>query len=281
MEAANFIDHVKLYARAGSGGAGAVHFRRARRVPKGGPDGGDGGRGGHIYLVGKPQLATLLPLKYRKHLVAPAGQPGSKQLCSGADGQDLFIDVPLGTVVKDAQTLTVQAEITRPGQQYRLMRGGQGGKGNAHFKSAVRQAPRFAQGGTAGQEGWVVLELRLLADVGLIGPPNAGKSTLLAALSAARPQVAPYPFTTLTPQLGVVTCYPGQTLVMADIPGLIEGAAQGRGLGIRFLRHAARTRVLVFVVPVDDPDPYGTYQMLRKELGLRPCVAGSTNLMGP
>lgn len=266
MAASNFIDHVKLNARAGKGGAGAVHFRRAKFVPKGGPDGGNGGRGGHIMLQGNAQLSTLLHLRYRKHVVAGHGQPGEGGLRAGATGTDVVLQVPLGTVAKDAVTGQVLLEITQEGTQKLLMPGGRGGLGNAHFKSATQQTPRYAQPGEPGAEGWVVLELKLLADVGLVGLPNAGKSTLLSIVSATKPKIAAYPFTTLVPQLGIVAYRAAQSFVMADIPGIIEGAATGKGLGTRFLRHIERNALLLFVIAADTPDGSQTYATLVKEL---------------
>lgn len=266
MATSNFIDHVKLHARAGKGGAGAVHFRREKSVPKGGPDGGDGGRGGHILLQGNAQLSTLLHLRYRKHVTAGNGQSGSGGCSTGATGADIILQVPLGTVAKDAATDQVLLEIVQEGTQEILMRGGRGGLGNAHFKSATQQAPRYAQPGQPGCEGWVVLELKLLADVGLVGLPNAGKSTLLSVVSAAKPRIANYPFTTLVPQLGIVACSGDRSFVMADIPGIIEGAAMGRGLGTRFLRHIERNAVLLFVIAADTSNVGQAYHMLVKEL---------------
>ncbi len=252
--------------RAGKGGAGVVHFRREKSVPKGGPDGGDGGRGGHIILQGNAQLATLLHLRYRKHVIAPHGQSGEGGSRSGATGADIVLQVPLGTVAKDASTGQVLLEMTQEGAQQMLMQGGRGGLGNVHFKSSTQQTPRYAQPGEPGTEGWVVLELKLLADVGLVGLPNAGKSTLLSVVSAAKPKIADYPFTTLVPQLGMVAYKENKSFVMADIPGIIEGAATGRGLGARFLRHIERNAVLLFVVAADTPDVCRTYHTLVKEL---------------
>lgn len=266
MAGANFIDHIKLNARAGKGGAGSAHFRREKSVPKGGPDGGDGGRGGHIILQGNAQLSTLLHLRYRKHVIAADGQAGEGQQRFGATGEDVILQVPLGTVAKVAETGQQLLEITRDGQQEVLMQGGRGGRGNVHFKSATQQTPRYAQPGEPGEEGWVALELKLLADVGLVGFPNAGKSTLLSVLSAAKPKIAAYPFTTLVPQLGIVAYRENQSFVMADIPGIIEGAAMGKGLGTRFLRHIERNAVLLFVIAADTPDVSQTYQTLVKEL---------------
>ena len=266
MANTNFIDHVKLHACAGKGGAGAVHFRREKSVPKGGPDGGDGGRGGHIILQGNAQQATLLHLRYRKHVKAGQGQPGAGGTRTGATGNDIILQVPLGTVAKDAATGQVLLEITEEGAQALLMQGGRGGLGNVHFKSATQQTPRYAQPGEPGAEGWVVLELKLLADVGLVGLPNAGKSTLLSVVSAAKPKIDAYPFTTLVPQLGIVAYREAKSFVMADIPGIIEGAAAGKGLGTRFLKHIERNAVLLFVIAADTPDVSHTYTTLVKEL---------------
>ena len=265
MPEANFIDYVKLYMRAGNGGAGSVHFRRERFVPKGGPDGGDGGRGGNILLQGNPQRSTLLHLKYTKHIRATHGDAGQGQKCTGASGKDVILEVPLGTVAKDAETGEILAEITQADDNKIILQGGQGGLGNTHFKSATQQAPRYAQPGTPGEEKTVILELKLMADVGLIGAPNAGKSTLLSTLSAAKPLIADYPFTTLTPQLGIVA-YQDYSFVMAEIPGLIEGAAQGKGLGTRFLRHAERNSILLFVIPSDTTHYGQYYTALHQEL---------------
>ena len=252
--------------QAGNGGAGVVHFRREKSVPKGGPDGGDGGRGGHIILQGNAQLATLLHLRYRKHVKAAHGRPGEGGRRSGATGTDVVLQVPLGTVAKDAETGQVLLEITQDGAQQILMQGGRGGLGNVHFKSSTQQTPRYAQPGEPGIEGWMALELKLLADVGLVGLPNAGKSTLLSVVSAAKPEIADYPFTTLVPQLGMVAYREEQSFVMADIPGIIEGAATGKGLGTRFLRHIERNAVLLFVIAADTPDICRTYTTLVKEL---------------
>ena len=229
MAASNFIDHVNMRARSGAGGPGSVHFRREKHVPKGGPDGGDGGRGGHIILRGNKQLWTLLHLRYRKHVLAKDGNPGEGGLRSGAQGEDVFLDVPLGTIAKDAYSGKHMLEITEDGQTEILAEGGIGGQGNDHFKTSTKQTPRYAQPGMPGQEPWVVLELKLLADVGLVGLPNAGKSTLLSVVSEARPEIADYPFTTLIPNLGVVQYGGYQSFVIADIPGIIEGAAEGAG----------------------------------------------------
>ena len=243
-----------------------MHFRREKFVPKGGPDGGDGGRGGHVLLRGNKQLWTLLHLRYRKHVIAPPGKPGEGGLRTGAQGEDVVLEVPLGTVAKDAETGEKLLEITEHGQTEILLAGGRGGLGNDHFKTSTKQTPRYAQPGEPGQERWVVLELKLLADVGLVGFPNAGKSTLLSVLSAARPEIADYPFTTLTPNLGVVAYRDHQSFVMADIPGIIAGAAEGKGLGLRFLRHIERNAVLLFMIPADSIDIVREYETLLEEL---------------
>lgn len=266
MSSPNFIDHVKFNSRSGAGGAGCVHFVREKHVEKGGPDGGDGGRGGSIILRGNAQLWTLLHLKYRKHVVADKGKPGESQNCTGASGKDEIIEVPLGTVAKDAETDQVICEITEDGQEYILTPGGRGGKGNLFFATSTLRAPTFAQPGEPGQEHWVVLELKLLADVGLVGFPNAGKSTLLSVVSAAKPKIADYAFTTLTPNLGVVQYRDDKSFVMADIPGIIEGAAEGKGLGIRFLRHIERNSLLLFLIPADAKNIHAEYEILLNEL---------------
>ena len=266
MANTNFIDCVKLYACAGKGGAGAVHFRREKSVPKGGPDGGDGGRGGHIILQGNAQLATLLHLRYQKQVKADPGQPGEGGTRTGSTGRNIVLQVPLGTVAKESTTGQVLLEIVQENTQKILMKGGRGGLGNVHFKSATRQTPRYAQPGELGEEGWVVLELQLLADVGLVGPPNAGKSTLLSVMSAAKPKIDAYPFTTLEPQLGLVNYQKMKSFVMADIPGIIDGAAAGKGLGTRFLKHIERNAVLLFVIAADTTDVAQTYGTLVKEL---------------
>ena len=264
--AVNFIDYVKFEARSGRGGAGSAHLRREKFVPKGGPDGGDGGRGGHIILRGNAQLWTLLHLKYQKHVIAERGENGAKQRKSGSQGADVTLEVPLGTLAKNADTGEVVAEITEDGQEVIILEGGRGGLGNDHFKSPTQQTPRFAQPGEDGKEQWFILELKVLADVGLIGFPNAGKSTLLSVLSAARPEIADYPFTTLTPNLGVVAYRDYQSFVVADIPGIIEGAAEGKGLGTRFLRHAERNAILLFVIAADTPNINDTFNTLLSEL---------------
>ena len=245
-----------------------MHLHRAKFIPKGGPDGGNGGRGGHIILRGNPQYWTLIHLRYRKHIKAQPGEAGSGALCTGADGEDIYLDVPLGTVAKDAETGEILFEITRPGEERIIVKGGRGGLGNAHFKSATNQTPRYAQEGEPGVEGWFILELKILADVGLVGFPNAGKSTLLSTVSAARPKVADYAFTTLEPSIGIVDYYDDKSFVMADIPGIIEGAHAGRGLGHRFLRHIERNSVLLFMIAADSGDIKKEYDILLKELKL-------------
>ena len=254
MSSPNFIDYVKFHSRSGKGGSGCLHFHREKFVPKGGPDGGDGGKGGSVILRGNAQLWTLLHLKYRKHITATDGGGGEGQNRTGADGNDEILEVPLGTVARDAETGAQICEINGDGEEFILTPGGRGGKGNTHFASPTNQAPQHFQPGEPGQEHWVVLELKLLADVGLVGFPNAGKSTLLSVVSAAKPKIADYAFTTLTPNLGVVSYRDSQSFVMADIPGIIEGAAEGKGLGIRFLRHIERNALLLFMVPADSAD---------------------------
>uniref|UniRef100_UPI004047FF27 GTPase ObgE n=1 Tax=Algoriphagus sp. TaxID=1872435 RepID=UPI004047FF27 len=266
MADSNFIDYVKFCSRSGAGGAGSVHFRREKHVPKGGPDGGDGGRGGHIILRGSSQIWTLLHLKYKKHVIADPGKGGDGGRRTGADGKDVILEVPLGTVAKDAETGEKRFEITTHGQEIILTKGGRGGLGNDHFKTATNQAPHFAQPGEDGIEEWIILELKLLADVGLVGFPNAGKSTLLSSISAARPEIGDYPFTTLAPNLGVVSYRDDKSFVMADIPGIIEGAAEGKGLGIRFLRHIERNSILLFLIPADAKDINEQYRILLGEL---------------
>ena len=243
-----------------------MHLHREKYVPKGGPDGGDGGRGGHIILRGNPQFWTLIHLKYKKHIRAEEGESGSGSLRHGRNGKDIYLDVPLGTVAKDAETGEVLFEITEPGEEQIIVKGGRGGLGNANFKSATNQTPRYAQPGELGVEGWFILELKILADVGLVGFPNAGKSTLLSTVSAARPKIADYAFTTLEPSVGIVNYYDDKSFVMADIPGIIEGASEGKGLGHRFLRHIERNSVLLFLVPADSKDILAEYKILLKEL---------------
>lgn len=266
MEKQNFVDYVKIHCISGNGGAGSVHFHRDKHTIKGGPDGGDGGRGGHIILRGNAQLWTLLHLKYRKHIKAKNGEKGNARLCTGAEGEDIILEVPLGTVAKDFETGEVECEIVDDGQEVIWIPGGRGGLGNNNFKSPTRQAPRFAQPGEPGQEGWKLLELKILADVGLVGFPNAGKSTLLSVVSAARPEIADYAFTTLVPNLGIVSYRDNKSFIMADIPGIIEGASEGKGLGIRFLKHIERNSLLLFMVSCDEKDIASTYKILLNEL---------------
>jgi GTP-binding protein len=262
----NFIDYVKIYTRSGSGGAGSVHFRREKFVPKGGPDGGDGGRGGHVVIRGNAQLWTLLHLKYRKHVIAGNGKPGEGAKRHGADGKDEILEVPLGTLAKNADTGELIAEIILDREEAVITPGGIGGLGNDHFKSATQQSPRYAQPGEPSVEQTVVLELKVLADVGLVGFPNAGKSTLLSVVSAAKPKIGDYPFTTLIPNLGVVPYRDYKSFVMADIPGIIEGAAEGKGLGHQFLRHIERNAVLLFMISAECDDPANEYGILLNEL---------------
>ncbi len=266
MTESNFIDYVKIFCASGNGGAGSKHFLRTRTSNKGGPDGGDGGRGGHIMLKGNRQFWTLLHLKFTRHFRAENGGDGARQLRHGANGGDVVIEVPLGTIARDAESGKFECEITEDGQIHVLIPGGRGGLGNDHFKNAVRQAPKFAQPGEEGKEAWKILELKLLADVGLVGFPNAGKSTLLSVISAAKPQIADYPFTTLVPHLGMVSVFDKRSFVMADIPGIIEGAHEGKGIGLRFLRHIERNSVLLFMIAVDSPDIRKEYQVLLHEL---------------
>ncbi len=266
MERSNFVDHVRICCRSGKGGPGSTHFRREKFIPKGGPDGGDGGRGGNIIVRGNKQMWTLLHLKFKKHLYAEDGGSGSGSMSSGAAGKDIIIDVPLGTVAKNAETGEVEFEVLEHGQETILVQGGRGGLGNTHFKSSTNQTPRYAQPGEPGKEDWKVLELKVLADVGLVGFPNAGKSTLLSVVSAAKPEIANYPFTTLTPNLGMVSYRDHQSFIMADIPGIIEGAHKGKGLGLRFLRHIERNSLLLFIVPADSPDIKAEFDVLMNEL---------------
>jgi GTP-binding protein len=268
MAESNFIDYVKIFCASGHGGAGAIHLHRAKYVPKGGPDGGDGGRGGHIILRANPQFWTLIHLKYRKIVKAEAGAPGGRALCKGKDGEDIRLDVPIGTVVKDAGTDETLFEMLEAGEERILCKGGRGGLGNDAFKTATLQTPRFAQPGEEGKEGWFILELKVLADVGLVGFPNAGKSTLLATITSAKPKIANYPFTTLEPNLGIVRYYDDKSFVMADIPGIIEGAHEGKGIGIRFLRHIERNSVLLFMVSAEEKDIAKGYEILLNELRL-------------
>ena len=266
MPDSNFIDYVKIWCASGHGGAGSMHLYRAKYVPKGGPGGGDGGRGGHIILRANPQFWTLIHLKYRKHIKAEEGGHGEGGLRTGKNGEDIILDVPVGTVAKDAETGEVLFEMMEPGETRILCKGGRGGLGNNNFKTATNQTPRYAQPGEDGQEGWFILELKVLADVGLVGFPNAGKSTLLAAITAAKPKIANYAFTTLEPNLGIVQYYDDQSFVMADIPGIIEGAHEGRGIGIRFLRHIERNSVLLFMVSAEEDDIKASYETLLNEL---------------
>lgn len=266
MSSPNFIDYVKVCCRSGAGGAGSTHFRREKYVDKGGPDGGDGGRGGHIILRGNAQLWTMLHLKYKRHVIAEHGKGGEGGRRSGAQGKDAIVEVPLGTIAKDPETGEVLAEVTEDGKEVILVPGGRGGLGNSHFKTSTKQAPQYAQPGEPGIEQWIVLELKVLADVGLVGFPNAGKSTLLSVLSAAKPDIADYPFTTLVPNLGVVGYQDFKSFVMADIPGIIEGASQGKGLGLRFLRHIERNAILLFLIPATAEDTKAEYEVLLHEL---------------
>ena len=266
MAGSNFVDYVKIFARSGHGGAGSKHFRREKFVAFGGPDGGDGGKGGSIILQGDSQYWTLIHLKYQRHIFAEDGQCGSGARSSGKDAQDIIVRVPLGTVARDAETGEVVGEVTDDGEQLVLLKGGRGGLGNWHFKTATNQAPRYAQPGEEGAEGAFILELKVLADVGLVGFPNAGKSTLLSVVSAAKPKIANYAFTTLEPNLGIVACRDNHSFVMADIPGIIEGAHECRGLGTRFLRHIERNSVLLFMIPADSDDIQKDYEVLLGEL---------------
>lgn len=268
MADSNFVDYVKLFLASGDGGAGSTHLHREKYIAKGGPDGGNGGRGGHIILRGNAQFWTLIHLKYRKHIKAKPGENGGKSLMTGANGEDIYLDVPLGTVAKNAETGEVLFEITEDKQEQIIVKGGRGGLGNAFFKSATLQTPRFAQPGEPRQEGWFILELKILADVGLVGFPNAGKSTLLSTVSAARPKVADYAFTTLEPSIGIVSYRDDKSFVMADIPGIIEGAHEGKGLGHRFLRHIERNSLLLFLVAADSNDIAADYKTLLRELKL-------------
>ncbi|MEG1867076.1 MAG: GTPase ObgE [Bacteroides sp.] len=266
MAESNFVDYVKIYCRSGKGGRGSTHMRREKYVANGGPDGGDGGRGGHVILRGNRNYWTLLHLKFDRHALAGHGESGGKARSFGKDGADKIIEVPCGTVVYDAETGEYICDVTDDGQEVRLLKGGRGGQGNSHFKTATRQAPRFAQPGEPMQELMVIMELKLLADVGLVGLPNAGKSTLLSTISAAKPKIADYPFTTLEPNLGIVPYRDGKSFVMADIPGIIEGASEGKGLGLRFLRHIERNSLLLFMVPADSDDIRKEYEILLNEL---------------
>jgi GTP-binding protein len=262
----NFIDYVKIFCRSGKGGAGSTHFLRDRTTAKGGPDGGDGGNGGNIIVRGNAQMWTLLHLKYKKHIFAEHGGVGSSNHKHGKDGENQVIEVPVGTVAKDADTQQALFEITKDKEEFIMVNGGKGGKGNSHFKSSTNQTPKYAQPGTKEIEGWYILELKVLADVGLVGFPNAGKSTLLSVVSAAKPEIADYPFTTLVPNLGIVSYHDYKSFIMADIPGIIEGASEGKGLGLRFLRHIERNSTLLFIIPADTDDIAKEYKILLKEL---------------
>ncbi len=266
MASDNFVDYVKIHLTSGNGGGGSTHFRREKYIPKGGPDGGDGGRGGHIYLRGNKQLWTLLHLKFHKHVKAGHGAHGAGNLKTGSQGEDKYIDVPLGTLAKDGETGEVLFEITQDGEQVIIQPGGKGGMGNNNFKSPTNQTPRYAQPGESGLEGWKILEMKLLADVGLVGFPNAGKSTLLSVVTEAKPEIGDYAFTTLRPNLGIVSYRDHRSFVMADIPGIIEGAHTGKGLGLRFLRHIERNSLLLFMIPVDSDDIKNEYNVLLNEL---------------
>ncbi|MET2986187.1 GTPase ObgE [Aureibaculum conchae] len=266
MVEGNFVDYIKIHAASGKGGKGSVHLHREKYIQKGGPDGGDGGRGGHVIIRGSKNMWTLYHLKFKKHFKAEHGGDGSKSRSTGKDGNDIYIDVPLGTVIRDGETQEVVFEITEDGEEKILMEGGMGGRGNWHFKSSTNQTPRYAQPGIDGQEGWFQLELKILADVGLVGFPNAGKSTLLSVITSAKPKIADYAFTTLKPNLGIVEYRDFQSFVMADIPGIIEGAAEGKGLGHRFLRHIERNSTLLFLIPADSDDINEEYKILLNEL---------------
>lgn len=268
MSGSNFVDYVKICCRSGKGGAGSAHLHRDKLTAKGGPDGGDGGRGGHIILKGNRNHWTLLHLKYRKHVIAEPGEVGNRQRSSGKNGSDVVLDVPLGTIVKDAETDEVLFEITEHDEERIVVEGGRGGLGNWHFKSATNQTPKYAQPGESGKEEWKILELKVLADVGLVGYPNAGKSTLLSVVSAAKPEIANYAFTTLVPNLGIVSYRDHRSFIMADIPGIIEGAHEGKGIGHRFLRHIERNSALLFMIPVDSDNIREEYDVLLNELKL-------------
>ncbi|MBS1782921.1 MAG: GTPase ObgE [Bacteroidetes bacterium] len=266
MEKGNFVDYIRIFCRSGKGGAGSLHFARTKFNPKAGPDGGDGGRGGHIILRGNAQLWTLLHLRYHKNILAENGENGSKNNCTGRDGNDVFIDVPLGTVAKDEESGEIEAEILNDGQEVIWLPGGRGGLGNSNFATPTNQAPEYAQPGEEGIEGYKFLELKILADVGLVGFPNAGKSTLLSVMSAAKPKIADYAFTTINPQLGIVSYRDNRSFCMADLPGIIEGAAEGKGLGHRFLRHIERNSVLLFLIPADSNNHTREFEILHNEL---------------
>jgi len=266
MTEGNFVDYIKIFAASGKGGKGSVHLHREKFIQKGGPDGGDGGRGGHVIIRGNKGMWTLIHMKFKKHFKAEHGGNGSKSRSTGKDGKDIYIDVPLGTIIRDGETQEILFEITESDQEIILAEGGMGGRGNWHFKSSTNQTPRYSQPGVDGQEGWFQLELKLLADVGLVGFPNAGKSTLLSVITSATPKIADYAFTTLKPNLGIVEYRDYQSFVMADIPGIIEGAAEGKGLGHRFLRHIERNSTLLFLIPADSDDIKKEYDILLNEL---------------
>lgn len=266
MASDNFVDYVKIHCTSGTGGGGSTHYRREKYIPLGGPDGGDGGRGGHIILRGNSQLWTLIHLKYKKHIKAGHGRFGTGQLKTGAEGEDQYIEVPIGTIARDLESDKILGEITEDGQEIIIVPGGRGGKGNNHFKSSTNRAPQFAQPGEDGIEAWTILELKILADVGLVGFPNAGKSTLLSVISAAKPEIGDYPFTTLRPNLGIVPYRDYRSFIMADIPGIIEGAHEGKGIGLRFLRHIERNSLLLFMIPADSDDIAAEYEILLNEL---------------
>ncbi len=266
MANSNFVDYVKIHCTSGNGGRGSAHFRREKFVAKGGPDGGDGGRGGHIILKGNSQMWTLLHLRYTKHIKAEHGEGGSGQRSHGKDGADVIVEVPLGTVARDAETGEIMCEITEHDETHILLKGGKGGLGNDHFKSATNQVPKYAQPGEDGIQEWIIIELKLLADVGLVGFPNAGKSTLLSVVSAAKPEIADYPFTTLRPNLGIVSYRDNKSFIIADIPGIIEGAHEGKGIGLRFLRHIERNSMLLFMIPADSDNIKKDYSILLNEL---------------
>lgn len=266
MASASFVDYVKIHCKSGKGGSGSMHMRREKYIPKGGPDGGDGGRGGHIIVKGNEQLWTLLHLRYNRHVKAKHGASGSGNLKTGAEGEDAYVEVPIGTLIKDPETGETLHEITEHNEEYIAFKGGRGGRGNNHFKSPTNQNPEYCQPGEDLVEGWLVLELKVLADVGLVGFPNAGKSTLLSVVSAAKPEIANYPFTTLRPNLGIVEYRGDSSFVMADIPGIIEGASEGKGLGLRFLRHIERNSLLLFMVPADSDDIHKEYKILLNEI---------------
>jgi GTP-binding protein len=268
MAESNFVDYIRVFCRSGRGGKGSAHLRREKYIPKGGPDGGDGGRGGNVILRGNHQLWTLLHIRYRKHIFAGHGEDGQKANKTGASGEDVVVEVPLGTIAREAETNRYLFEITNDQEEHILVKGGRGGLGNTHFKSSTNQTPRYAQPGEPAIEGWYILELKILADVGLVGFPNAGKSTLLSILSAARPKIADYPFTTLTPSVGIIRYHDNMSFVMADIPGIIEGAHEGRGLGLRFLRHIERNSILLFTIPADSKSILEEYHILLNELRL-------------